>query len=191
MRVSRAEAEDNRRRILEAATNLFREKGFNGVGLIEIANSVGLTHGGFYAKFDSKTQLEMEATLKALEQTRARWTRVVDRAQDRPVAALLDDYLSSPRKSQDKLCVFATLGADIARRDGRFRTAFAEKLRPMLALLAGIMPGRTEAARRREALSTLSMMIGALVLMRAINDDELALEIAAAVRDRAEARSLP
>lgn len=168
---------------------LFREKGFNGVGLIEIMNSASLTAGGFYAKFDSKSSLEMEATLQALDETTALWTSIVDASPAQPVAALLDDYLFQSPDKRERLCVFATLGADVARQDRRFRAAFADRLRPIMALLASIMPARTEAARHRNAAATLSMMIGAMTLIRAIHDDDLSQEIAAAVRDAA--RNLP
>jgi TetR/AcrR family transcriptional regulator, transcriptional repressor for nem operon len=189
MRITQAASEENRRRVIEAAMMLFREKGFNGVGLIEIMNSAGLTAGGFYAKFDSKSGLQKEATLKALDETMAWWTSIVDAAPAQPIAALLDDYLLRPHKTPEKLCVFATLGADVARQDRRFRAAFADRLRPMIALLASIMPARTEAGRHRNAVATLSMMIGAMTLIRAIHDDDLSREIAAAVRDAAQSLS--
>jgi TetR/AcrR family transcriptional repressor of nem operon len=189
MRITRAASEENRRRVVEAAMMLFREKGFNGAGVIEIMNSAGLTAGGFYAKFVSKSDLQMEATLKALDEIMASWASIVDKAPAQPVAALLDDYLFHPQKTRAKPCVFATLGADVARQDRRFRTAFADRLRPIIALLASIMPGRTQAARHGKALVTLSMMIGAMTLIRAIHDDDLSRDIAATVRDAA--RSLP
>jgi TetR/AcrR family transcriptional repressor of nem operon len=185
MRITRAETEENRRRIVDAATNLFREKGFNGVGVIEIMNSVGLTHGGFYAKFESKAQLEIEATLKALDETQQGWVSIIEAARNSPsgapLSALLNQYLSR----RNGLCVFATLGSDVARQDSYFRTLFAKKLRPIIALVASIMPGRTEATRRRQALTTLSTMIGGLILLRAMNDKELAKEMADAIRDAA------
>ena len=61
MRVTREKAAENRARIVAAAARLFREKGFDGVGVDAIMDEVGLTHGGFYRHFRSKDDLEAEA----------------------------------------------------------------------------------------------------------------------------------
>src|SRR5262244_1923313 len=46
-----------RQRIVEAAAAAFRERGVADVGVAEIMRRAGLTHGGFYAHFDSKDDL--------------------------------------------------------------------------------------------------------------------------------------
>src|SRR5262245_50116449 len=69
MRVSREKAAENRERIVDAASRLFREKGFDGVGLDAIMKDAGLTHGGFYGHFGSKDDLASEAVTRALEQS--------------------------------------------------------------------------------------------------------------------------
>jgi hypothetical protein len=70
MRVSRAEAAQNRERIIEVAARLFRERGFNGIGVAELMKFVGLTHGGFYGHFASKEDLMAQACAR----WKARWT---------------------------------------------------------------------------------------------------------------------
>lgn len=67
MRVSREKAAENRARIVETASRLFREGGFEGVGVDAIMNAAGLTHGGFYGHFGSKDELAAEAVARALE----------------------------------------------------------------------------------------------------------------------------
>ena len=57
MRVSREKAAENRERIVDTAARLFRETGFDGVGVDEIMNGAGLTHGGFYGHFGSMEDL--------------------------------------------------------------------------------------------------------------------------------------
>jgi TetR/AcrR family transcriptional regulator, transcriptional repressor for nem operon len=64
--VSREKAEENRERIVETASGLFREHGFDGVGLDAIMSAAGLTHGGFYGHFGSKDDLAAEAVTRAL-----------------------------------------------------------------------------------------------------------------------------
>ena len=61
MRISREQAERNRRKVVEAADRLFREKGFDQVAVADLMRAAGLTHGGFYNHFESKTALETEA----------------------------------------------------------------------------------------------------------------------------------
>src|SRR5260370_38066471 len=65
MRVSREKAAENRERIVETAARLFRENGFDGVGVDAIMNAAGLTHGGFYGHFRSKDDLAAEAMTRA------------------------------------------------------------------------------------------------------------------------------
>ncbi|QJX03089.1 helix-turn-helix transcriptional regulator [Alcanivorax sp. IO_7] len=54
MRVSKAQAAANRERIVEEAARLFRERGFDGIGVAALMKQAGLTHGGFYGHFDSR-----------------------------------------------------------------------------------------------------------------------------------------
>ena len=72
MRVSRQQAAENRQRIVEAASRLFRERGFDGVGVDAVMKEAGLTHGGFYGHFASKDALIAEAVAKALADERAK-----------------------------------------------------------------------------------------------------------------------
>src|SRR5947209_20098144 len=65
MKISRAQAQENKNRIVATAAQLFRERGFEGVGVAELMHAAGLTHGGFYNHFDSKRQLEEEACAHA------------------------------------------------------------------------------------------------------------------------------
>ncbi len=57
MKVSREQMAENRRRILDAASRLFRDKGFDAVSVAEVMKAAGLTHGGFYGHFSSKDDL--------------------------------------------------------------------------------------------------------------------------------------
>jgi TetR/AcrR family transcriptional repressor of nem operon len=81
MRVSREKAAENRERIVETAARLFREEGFDGVGLDAIMSAAGLTHGGFYGHFGSKDDLAAEAVTRALQhgiEKQSRYTNLSD-----------------------------------------------------------------------------------------------------------------
>jgi TetR/AcrR family transcriptional repressor of nem operon len=80
MRVTREKAAENRARIVETAARLFREKGFDGVGLDAIMKEAGLTHGGFYGHFTSKEDLAAEAVARAVEQGAGWQSRYINTA---------------------------------------------------------------------------------------------------------------
>ena len=66
MKVTREQAAENRERIIKTAARLFRERGFDGIGVADLMKSAGLTHGGFYGHFSSKEDLAAEAVAHAL-----------------------------------------------------------------------------------------------------------------------------
>src|SRR6218665_164160 len=72
MKVSKAQASENRQAILEAASRLYRERGVAGVGVAEISREAGFTHGGFYGHFESKEALAAEACALAFQAPLAR-----------------------------------------------------------------------------------------------------------------------
>lgn len=181
MKVSRAQAEENRKRIVEAAGRLFRERGIDGIGVAGLMKAAGLTHGGFYGHFKSKEDLAAQACAGALAENRRRWQGVIDKARQDPLSALIDFYVSEAhRDAPGKGCALATLGIDAARHDRSVRAAFTGGIRGYLDLLLAMAPGRSKAAKRRKALATLSGMVGAIVLARAVEDDALSAEILAA-----------
>jgi len=181
MRVSREKFAESRKRILDAAATLFRETGFDGIGLSDIMKAAGLTHGGFYGHFGSKEDLEAQALRLALARSVTDWSQLVDSAAARPLAALAGQYLSPDhRENVGEGCPFAALGADTARRGERVRSAFTAGLKPFLELLSNVISGRSKAQRRRKAIATLAEMVGAMILARAVNHPALSDEILAA-----------
>jgi TetR/AcrR family transcriptional repressor of nem operon len=181
MRASREKFAESRERILAMAAKLFRERGFDGIGLADIMKAAGLTHGGFYRHFASKDDLEAQAIDVALATTKADWSRLVEGAALQPLAELVGQYLSAQhRDDPGNGCALAALGADVARQDKRVRSAFTAGLEPFLELLSDIIPGRSRAVRRRKAIATTAAMIGALILARAVDDPALSDEILAA-----------
>src|SRR5262245_19371914 len=66
MKVTREQVAENRQKILEAASRLFRDRGYDGVTVAEVMGAAGLTHGGFYGHFASKDELIAETLAVAL-----------------------------------------------------------------------------------------------------------------------------
>jgi TetR/AcrR family transcriptional regulator, transcriptional repressor for nem operon len=178
MRVSREKAAENRERIVETASRMFREKGFDGVGVDTIMNGAGLTHGGFYGHFGSKDDLAAEAVRRALE------SGVEKQRGYATLSELVSGYLSE-RHCADRAhgCVIVALGADMARQGEGVRRGLTTYVRAQLDRLAGLLTTGTRASRRKRAIATLAGMVGALTLARAVDDAALSKEILAAARD--------
>lgn len=53
--------DDTARRLVDAAAEVFAEKGYDGAGVAEIARRAGLTTGAIYSRFSGKAELLAEA----------------------------------------------------------------------------------------------------------------------------------
>ena len=176
MRVTRAQADAHRERILEVAGTLFRERGFDGIGVADIMKRAGLTHGGFYGHFESKDDLAAEITTRVLG--REGWLERLTGTPDPSVTDVVRTYLS-PRHRDDAGhgCLFAAVGSDVVRQPRPIRRAFTEGLRLRMEALRQVIPGRSAATRRQKAIATMAGLVGALILSRAVDDPKLSDEI--------------
>src|SRR3954468_20702168 len=112
MRVSREQAAQNRERILDAAARLFRERGFEGIGVADLMKEAGLTHGGFYGHFESQGALMAQACTRASARSRERWTKLAQNAPGDPLTAIAGSYLTSKhRDNPGSGCLMAALAA--------------------------------------------------------------------------------
>ncbi|MFB7124120.1 TetR/AcrR family transcriptional regulator [Kitasatospora sp. NPDC056273] len=184
-RVSRAEAERTRSRVVDHTARLIREKGADQVSVPEAMAAAGLTHGGFYRHFASKDDLLAEALTAAFTERRDAMEQLADQppARRTPRAEFLHRYLSElHRDHPGHGCAAAALAADAARTEPGtpLRTAYTAGLRDLVDALAAL----PEPAERQEALADLSTMVGALLLARASQDPDLSGEFLAAARHR-------
>lgn len=181
MKVSKEQMAENRERILDVAAQLFREKGFDGIGVADLMKSAGLTHGGFYGHFASKDELMAEASARALQRLQAAWAAMAREAAaqgQEPLAVIEAAYLSPRhRDAPGQGCLLAALGSDAARQGPAVRRAVTEGVRAQVEGLASLVPGRTKAARRQRALADYASLVGAMVLARAVDDEDLSNEI--------------
>ncbi len=185
MRVTREQAERNRERIVDTASTLFREHGFDGIGVADLMKAAGLTHGGFYGHFESKDDLAAQSCAHAFARSLERWEHVAARTPHADaLRALVERYLDAHhRDAPAKGCALAALAAEAPRHGAGVRRVFADGARALLGVLEKAVPGRIRATRRKRALATLSGMVGAIVLARAVDDDALADEILEATRE--------
>lgn len=178
MRVTREQAEKNRERIVATAARLFRDKGFDGIGVDAIMKKAGLTHGGFYGHFASKDALAAEAMTRAVEDS-LRWQ---DGLAD--IDELVSRYLSAQHcTDRANGCAVAALGGEAVRQRPALRSALTAGVRAQIDRIADLLKNGTSKARHRRAMATYAGMVGALTLARAVDDPDLAQEILAAARE--------
>ncbi|WP_247535875.1 TetR/AcrR family transcriptional regulator [Ralstonia pseudosolanacearum] len=181
MKVTKAQAQANRARVVETASTLFRERGYDGIGVADLMAAAGLTHGGFYKQFGSKADLMAESAACGIAKT-AELTTGVDMSE------FVRLYLSREhRDSRSTGCTLAALGGDAARQPESVRTTFAAGIEQQLAALSvGCQQADSAGAGRARAqsLDILAHAVGALVMSRACPDDSpLADEILSVCRD--------
>ncbi|MPQ55428.1 TetR/AcrR family transcriptional regulator [Duganella sp. FT27W] len=187
MKVSREQVALNRERIVETAARLFRQNGYDGIGVADLMKGAGLTHGGFYGHFASKEDLLAEATAHALQRSVQRWQ---EKTATDPVAGLSElasGYLSTRHRDHpENGCAIAALGPDVARLGPAARSAMTAGVAGQVAVVEKCLAveGADVAAVRQQALATYAAMVGAMVLARAVNDEALSQEILAAVREQ-------
>ena len=110
MRVSRAQAEENRETVINVASRLFREHGFDGIGLKDLMKGAGLTQGGFYKQFSSKDDLAAQASRRAMESATRRWSTAAAKSSD-PLEAVMEFYLSpGHRRGKGRRLPFGGVG---------------------------------------------------------------------------------
>ncbi|EJL75488.1 transcriptional regulator [Variovorax sp. CF313] len=169
MKVTKAQAQANRAHIVETASTLFRERGYDGVGIADLMAGAGFTHGGFYKHFGSKADLMAEAATCGFAQTAAK-------AEGVDAMEFVKHYLSREhRDAPGDGCTMAALCGDAARQTESIKTAFAAGVESLLANLAN-QCGATEEGNqggdaRAMQIDVIAQVIGAIVLSRACPDD--------------------
>ncbi|MEU4874526.1 TetR family transcriptional regulator [Streptomyces sp. NPDC021608] len=177
-RVSQTQAQENRQRVVETASRLFREQGTQ-VSVADLMKAAGLTHGGFYKQFASKEALVDEATAHAFAELTRLHTAGIERHAGQREAAqreMIESYLSvEHRDNAAGGCPVAGLASDMARASGdrEAHRVYAEGVRAFADALA------TDA---EDGVTRLCTMLGALVLARAVKDSPLSEEILTTAR---------
>ena len=165
-------------RILDIAAARIRRDGIGSLSVAELMKEAGLTHGGFYRHFDSREQLVAEATQRALSQGSA-WTIASGKlGGQRGYTALVDGYLSPwHRDHPESGCGVAGVAADAARAGGPARGSYTRQVKECLAVIADLTGNPDRQAGKREAVLTLSALVGAISMARAVDDPDLSEQI--------------
>ena len=187
MRYSREHKQETHDRIVRKASVRLRENGAHGIGVADLMKEAGLTHGGFYAHFDSRDALLIEAFSYAMDRSNEHWRKVTEQTPpDKRLARIVESYLTPlHRDDPGHGCAITTLGAEIARESPKTRRAFAARLDRMIDLMADQTPGAPRKAARKRAIGTLATIMGALIMARIAGAGEASDEILSAGREAA------
>src|SRR6476469_8949991 len=172
---ARSRKEATHERIVETAARAIRRSGYGGTGVADIMNEAGLTHGGFYAHFESREGMLAEAADRAGADTVACLTEVADAAPPKQeLEAMLRMYLSKEHvESAETGCAVAALGSEMPRQAPKVRRAATRRIKAMIDLVARHSPEWGQPGAHERALVTIATAVGALVLARAVDDVKL------------------
>lgn len=176
MRYAKGHKELTRQRILDTAVARFRRDGIATVGLADLMNEAGLTHGGFYSHFASKEDLVKAVIDEAACHSEKRFQK---RVEEGGLEAWIRFYCSaSHRDHPESGCVFAALGSEIARHPKTTRRGFSRRVDTLADAIAEHLPATMKPARRRRAaLAIIGVLSGSLQMARNADNEELSQEI--------------
>ena len=167
--------EASHERIVEAAARAIRRAGYDGASVAAIMKDAGLTHGGFYAHFDSREALLAEAADRAGAESVATLERVAAATRaPRTLQAMLRTYLSKEHlENPENGCPVAALGSEMPRQVPEVRRAATRRIKEVIDLVARQAPDWGQPEAHERALAQVATMVGALVLARAVDDPKL------------------
>jgi len=162
-------------RIVEAAARAIRRSGYNGAGVADIMKDAGLTHGGFYAHFPSREAMLAEAADRAGSESVTMMERIAATTPPQRVRqAMMRAYLSKEHvEGIETGCATAALGSEMPRQAPEVRRAATRRIKEMIDVVTRHSPDWGQPGAHERALATVSTLVGALVLARAVDDPKL------------------
>ena len=193
MRYSKEHKNQTHERIVKKASVKLREKGAHGIGVADLMKDAGLTHGGFYAHFDSREALVIEALSYAMDRSTERWRKLsVGTSADKRLSKIVNSYLDpAHRDDPGHGCAVPALAAEIAREGARTRRVFAGRMEQMIDMLAEQFHDMPPKAAKKQATAALATMMGSLIMARIAGSSELSEEILKSGRDAVLGRAAP
>ena len=172
-----------RKKIIDSARRLFNRYGFENVALTEIMAGAGLTHGGFYSYFGSKSDLYSEVLGCFFTDPNWKncWEGVdVDLASANVGPQVVKAYLSQQHFDDvENSCPMAALPSYVTRSGKSAKRAFETVFKAMVSVLERGSNQRGK-ERRQTAQAVAALCVGGMVVARALDDREVADELRSA-----------
>jgi AcrR family transcriptional regulator len=181
-RTSISRKEVTHERIVEVAARVIRRSGYDGTGVADIMKEAGLTHGGFYAHFESRDALLAEAGDHAGAESVALAARVAASAPPgQALQAMMQAYLSSEHiEAIETGCPVSALGSEMPRQAPEVRRAATIHIKEMIDLFARQMPDWGQPEAHEQAMALVCSLIGTTMIARAVDDSKLSAALCAA-----------
>jgi len=184
---ARSKKEETRERILRAAARAIRKHGYEGVGVADVMKEAGLTHGGFYAHFESRDALLAAAADQAGAESIENLTRGIAAAKPgQELLALIDTYLSDRHVAAPEQgwgCAIAAAGSEVPRQQAEVRRVANRRIKDLIGLIERQFPEWGRGAAHDKAMGIAATVVGAVVLARAVDDAQLSNRIRKAARE--------
>jgi TetR/AcrR family transcriptional repressor of nem operon len=176
---SKSDKQATHARIVRVAAKRFRERGLEGISVVDVMEEAGVTVGGFYKHFESRDELVVEALATAFEDLDV-WEEHTE-----GIVQLLQNYLTEThRDTPGTGCAMGALLGDMTRGSKSARAMYTERVKRSLAFISAFLPSNPRSARRGRGLLILSALLGAINLSRAVSDPNLSREILSGVREQ-------
>lgn len=171
-------------RIVRTASRAIRRKGYDGISVADIMKEAGLTHGGFYAHFPSRTAMLAEAADCAGEDGIKQLSKAANAVPaQKALHALIDEYLTEEHvATPERGCPIVALGSEMPRQAPEVRHAATRRIKELIGLIERQMPGWGKAETHDKAIAVLGCMVGSLLLARAVDDPALSDSVREASR---------
>lgn len=181
-----AAKEASHERIVQAAARAIRRSGYDGTGVADIMKEAGLTHGAFYAHFQSREAMLAEAADRAGAESNAYAAQVIACAPPaQALQALMQTYLSREHLAAIETgCPIAALGSEMPRQSPEVRRAATLRIKEMIDLVARQSPDWGQPGAHERALVAVATMVGTLMLARAVDDPALSDALCSATLKR-------
>ena len=181
-RTPNSRKEETHEHILDVAARAIRRDGYAGVRVADVMKEAGLTHGGFYAHFDSRDALLVEALARAGRESAAAVARAAEAKAGKGISAfrsLVETYLADRHlASTETGCPVAALGCEMPRQSPAVREASAQRVERLIVAVRDTLPG----APRSTASVAAGTLVGSLQLARALGDNAEGRAVLAAAR---------
>ena len=171
-------------RIVEVAARTLRRDGYAGIGVADVMKQAGLTHGGFYAHFESRDALIAEAIARAGRDSAATIAQRVETSRargDSALRAVIEGYLSEAHLNDTESgCVVAALSSEMPRQSPELLAPAVERVRKLIAMVQRALP---EGGTKEQAMVIAGTMVGTLQLARTLGANAQGKTMLAAARD--------
>lgn len=174
--------EQTHERIVDVAARAIRRYGYSGVGVADVMKEAGLTHGGFYAHFDSRDALLVEALERASLDSYEAVARAAEQRAGKGVSvfrSFVEIYLGDEHLASLEIgCPVAALGCEMPRQSQSVRAASAVRVQRLIAAVRTMLPE----APRTAASVVAGTLVGSLQLARALGDNAEGRAVLSAAR---------